>query len=141
MSGMTFWYRADGFIVQAIVGDDVASPLDDDPALKRINGDPVVELSKHYVQDGAVLAMPANDCHYCEFDYTTKTWVHNDAMAWASVRSRRDGLLAQSDWIVLRANDQDTEVPLAWLVYRQALRDVTTQADPMNIVWPVAPPT
>ena len=29
--------------------------------------------------------------------------------------------------------------PQPWLDYRQALRDITNQADPMNIAWPVAP--
>lgn len=53
------------------------------------------------------------------------------------VRKKRDRLLQSSDWTQL------PDVPLstkeAWAVYRQELRDVTTQTDPNNIVWPVAP--
>lgn len=56
---------------------------------------------------------------------------------WPTIRARRDVLLAQSDWTQL------PDVPLptkaAWAVYRQALRDITAQPDPANIVWPVAP--
>lgn len=26
-----------------------------------------------------------------------------------------------------------------WLIYRQALRDITNQVDPDNIIWPVKP--
>jgi hypothetical protein len=57
--------------------------------------------------------------------------------AWDSIRSVRWGLLVASDWTQL------PDVPLAtkeaWATYRQALRDVTDQPDPFNIVWPVAP--
>jgi len=27
----------------------------------------------------------------------------------------------------------------AWATYRQALRDITAQKDPLNITWPVKP--
>jgi hypothetical protein len=53
---------------------------------------------------------------------------------WASVRAQRNTKLAQSDWTQLPDASADAA---AWAVYRQALRDVTTQADPFNIEWPV----
>jgi len=55
---------------------------------------------------------------------------------WRAVRAERNKLLAQCDWTQL------PDVPVdaaAWALYRQALRDITTQADPFNIVWPTAP--
>jgi hypothetical protein len=76
----------------------------------------------------------------------TQVWVVTDASAqeiaartdaqWASVRSQRNGLLAESDWTQLPDAPVD-RVP--WATYRQALRDVTEQPDPFNIVWPTAP--
>ena len=59
---------------------------------------------------------------------------------WAAVRAKRDKLLAESDWVAIRAADQGTPVPKAWKDYRQALRDITQQTtDPDQIVWPVKP--
>lgn len=62
----------------------------------------------------------------------------NPAIMEAQVRGRREYLLKESDWTQL------PDVPLAtkeaWAVYRQALRDITSQPGfPMNIEWPVAP--
>jgi hypothetical protein len=57
---------------------------------------------------------------------------------WASVRAQQRELLYKSDWT---CSVTDYEVPnkAEWVQYRAALRDVTSQADPFNIVWPVAP--
>lgn len=38
-----------------------------------------------------------------------------------------------SDWTQLANAPVDKT---AWAVYRQALRDITEQADPFNITWP-----
>lgn len=73
------------------------------------------------------------------FNWATKQWEdpRTPETEWPLVRSRRNQLLTASDWTQL------PDVPLAtkesWAVYRQALRDITQQADPFNIVWPVPP--
>lgn len=55
----------------------------------------------------------------------------------AATRARRDALLLACDWTQL------PDVPLAtkqaWAAYRQALRDITNQPDPLAIEW-LAPP-
>jgi len=68
-----------------------------------------------------------------------------DAKA-AEARRERDQLLAASDWVVSKAVDQNAQdnlgiqIPLVWLNYRQALRDITAQAGfPNNITWPTKP--
>jgi hypothetical protein len=54
---------------------------------------------------------------------------------WAVIRAERNKLLAACDWTQL----PDAPVNAAsWATYRQALRDITTQANPFNIVWPEA---
>ena len=58
---------------------------------------------------------------------------------WADVRAQRDHKLAQTDWVLLRAMEQGEPAAPQWLAYRQALRDVTQQADPCSIVWPAQP--
>ena len=58
---------------------------------------------------------------------------------WISSKIQRDRLLQESDWRVVKA--ADTGIPLSqeWKDYRQALRDITTQSDPFNIIWPTPP--
>ena len=59
-----------------------------------------------------------------------------DAEAAAAVRSRRDGLLAETDWIGL----SDVTMSSDWATYRQALRDVPSQSGfPHDITWPEKP--
>ena len=53
------------------------------------------------------------------------------------VRYKRDKLLQASDWTQLP--DVPEKTKQAWAGYRQALRDITTQPDPANIVWPQEP--
>ena len=57
---------------------------------------------------------------------------------WTQVRTQQRDLLYKSDWT---CSVTDYEVPnkSEWVQYRAALRDVTTQSDPFEIVWPVAP--
>ena len=62
------------------------------------------------------------------------------APAWADIRSKRNGLLAETDWVVVKAQETGEAVPAAWATYRQALRDLPANtADPANPVWPTKP--
>ncbi len=57
-------------------------------------------------------------------------------------RAQRDGLLAESDKYVLpdRWATMSSTQQAAWSSYRQALRDITTQAGfPTQITWPTKP--
>ena len=83
-------------------------------------------------------------------DNALVTW-HWDEQAWrwtpiptrasklTIVREQRNALLAASDWAALPDVPMSVERREAWATYRQALRDITEQADPFNIVWPQAP--
>lgn len=55
---------------------------------------------------------------------------------WAAVRGQRNKELQATDWTQLNDSPADKT---AYEVYRQQLRDVTTQTDPFNLVWPVKP--
>lgn len=58
------------------------------------------------------------------------------------VVAERDRLLVESDWVVTRASETGNPVPEKWKMYRQALRDVTGQADfPQDVMWPEKPTT
>ena len=64
-----------------------------------------------------------------------------DAEAAASVRSERDRLIAETDWVVVMAKETGTNIAAAMKTYRQALRDLpTTEAGfPHRITWPTKP--
>ena len=65
----------------------------------------------------------------------TQAW--DDSMA-SSNRGKRDGLLAETDWMAL----SDVTMSAEMTTYRQALRDITTHANWPNLDeadWPTAP--
>ena len=61
-------------------------------------------------------------------------------MKWQELRDKRDKLLADSDWTQNSDAPFDHAAKLAWLKYRQDLRDLPgTVIDPENPRWPVKP--
>lgn len=95
------------------------------------------ELETSYYKNGLILSRPRKPYKWARWDgenwYNPKT----AEQEWKTLRGERDLLLQKSDWTQL------PDVPLAtkeaWAAYRQALRDVTLQSDPFNIVWPQPP--
>ena len=64
---------------------------------------------------------------------------------WQDVRTQRDYMLSLLDWRFLRYQSQ-TRLNITLTdnieildTYAQALRDITLQSDPYNIVWPTSP--
>ena len=65
------------------------------------------------------------------------------------LREERDRLIAQSDWMIVRAKETSTNIPAAWKTYRQSLRDLPASADPKldseglldmtSVTWPTKP--
>jgi len=60
---------------------------------------------------------------------------------WADIRSRRNNLLTESDWVVVKAKEEhaNASIPSDWVDYRTELRDITKQSDPDDITWPTKP--
>ena len=58
---------------------------------------------------------------------------------WIAVRGNRNSQLERSDWTQLDDTPLTNTVKQQWASYRQALRDITEQPDPFNIVWPAIP--
>jgi hypothetical protein len=108
--------------------------------------------------DGYAIVRPSD---YPEIDHTknvvegqpvksgsnwVQNWVVSNASAeeiaeriasqWQTVRSLRGFKLSKTDWTQLPDAPADAA---AWTTYRQALRDITNQADPFNITWPNEP--
>jgi len=59
------------------------------------------------------------------------------------LREKRNTLLNQTDYIVIKAKETGTTIPTAWKTYRQSLRDITngltTVADVEAVVFPERP--
>ena len=76
-----------------------------------------------------------------------KNWVQTNATSeeisyrienqWETVRIQRNELLTQCDWTQL--SDIPSETKEAWTIYRQALRNITSQSNPFSIEWPSKP--
>lgn len=65
--------------------------------------------------------------------------VMNADVEWTYVRAERNKRLAACDWTLLPDCPLDSPTRLEWISYRQALRDITEQADPFDIAWPQEP--
>lgn len=56
------------------------------------------------------------------------------------VRDERSRRLQACDWVVVFHTEKGTNIPLEWEMYRQQLRDITTQDGfPHNVTWPSPP--
>ena len=76
-----------------------------------------------------------------------QNWIQSDATEeeiankfenkWIEVREIRSQLLAETDWTQL--GDIPIETKALYTSYRQDLRDITSQSNPFNLVWPVKP--
>ena len=58
---------------------------------------------------------------------------------WVDIRRFRDKDLESSDWTVLDDSPLSNANKIKWQTYRQSLRDVPSQSDPDNIIWPSKP--
>ena len=62
---------------------------------------------------------------------------------WKLIRRERTRLLAETDWVVIKARENGGQVPAAWKTYRVALRDLPSeQSDKTKyseITWPTRP--
>lgn len=58
---------------------------------------------------------------------------------WEEIRQQRNQLLSESDWTQFQDSPITGSKLTEWQTYRQSLRDVTSQSDPYNIIWPTQP--
>lgn len=83
-----------------------------------------------YIEDGQVFTVTVAD-------KTAEQIAAATASLAAQVRSQRNRLLAECDWTQIADATVDKA---AWATYRQALRDISSQAGfPGSVVWPHDP--
>jgi hypothetical protein len=72
--------------------------------------------------------------------YTAEEQAEIDTQKAAQVRRERNIKLTECDWTQLNDTPLDNAAKIQWTAYRQALRDVPSQAGfPHNVVWPTKP--
>ena len=123
---------ADGFVVEQMTTSD----SDSIPGWELFSGSGNPVRRTEHGEWVFIKPRPNENYRFCK---NACDWVLDTATAWASVRTERDKLLANTDWRLLRAAETQTPVDDAWLTYRQELRDITNQPDPFNVVWPEPP--
>ena len=113
--------------------------LNENESILKIKAD----IDINYIENSEVKTAPKKPLPGYVFDIKTKQWIDGRAESeiWVDVISKRNLLLSQSDWRVIRAQEIGIEEDQAWKAYRQALRDITQQQDPRNIQWPMPPET
>lgn len=56
------------------------------------------------------------------------------------LKKERNKLLEETDWLIIRNQEQNIEIPSSWKAYRQELRDITkTYKSILDVVWPTPP--
>lgn len=83
--------------------------------------------------DGVLQDMSAEDIAAHQADLANAP-----AMKAQEIRNKRVALLAESDWTQMPDYNKPNKID--WAMYRQALRDITSQSGfPNSVVWPNKP--
>ena len=99
-------------------------------------------MAEHKLVDGVKIELTSQEITQRQAEATA--WA-NGAFdrAIAGLRSKRNSLIASSDWTVLTDSPLSAEIKTAWLEYRQDLRDITegvnTVAKVNAVVFPDKP--
>jgi len=102
----------------------IVTPPYHEPATQSLDEGPALLIDGVWTQNYIVSDLSADDS------------AAKVGAQWDVIRAERNKLLAESDWTQLPDASADAA---AWATYRQALRDITTQANPFAIVWPQGP--
>jgi len=101
---------------------------------------PVVDHTKNVIEVDPALVSGTWTQVWEVTEATAEEIAERNEQASAFVRSQRDSLLAECDWIVIMHTEHGTNIPAEWSTYRQALRDITAQEGfPHNVTWPTKP--
>ena len=97
--------------------------------------------SEYYisVETKQPVKIPEKPSEHHEFNFDSKQWINirTAESEWEMIRVKRNTVMAQCDWTQMP--DVNISTKESWAIYRQALRDITNQADPFNITWPTPP--
>jgi Phage tail assembly chaperone protein len=123
------------------------SDFDDLDSIKNIYGNTylylesveIVNIDEYKIVDGAFIKLPEQPGPYYFYDYDNNVWVDKFDYTTEAIE-QRNKLLYESDWTQIPNNPLTPAIQQEWAVYRQALRDITTQSGyPKDVIWPTPP--
>jgi len=128
--------------LESVTTDGVPDYSGEDYSVEEVDQD-----MDDFLASGHITSDMDGDYYHLKWDSSSKKVVGDDdakdawilSQKWKQIRTRRNKLLAETDWIITKAKETNTNIPAAWKTYRQALRDVPSQSDPDNITWPTKP--
>jgi hypothetical protein len=93
-------------------------------------------MTTNKIVNGALI--PLTDGELTALKVKEKDWKDSEPIRLAiEVRSKRDSIVSQTDWMGLSDTADMTD---DWKAYRQALREVTSQDGfPHSVKWPTKP--
>ena len=99
----------------------------------------IVDVPAHKDEDGKDVAATYVQSHFIGDDTAKDKRILDQK--WADIRTKRNRLLTESDWVVVKAKEThaNASIPSDWVDYRTELRDITKQSDPDDITWPTKP--
>ena len=104
-----------------------------------------------FLASGHITSDMDGDYYHLKWDSSSKKVVGDDdakdawilSQEWKRIRTERTRLLAETDWVVIKARENGGQVPAAWKTYRVALRDIPSahsdKTKYSEITWPTRP--
>ena len=104
-----------------------------------------------FKRSGHITSDVGGKYYHLKWDASKKEVVKDDdakaawelAEEWKRIRAERTRLLAETDWVVIKARENGGQVPAAWKTYRVALRDIPSEQSSKTkyseITWPTRP--
>jgi hypothetical protein len=90
--------------------------------------------------DAMIAKLAEGDAEALRLEEEAKAYAESPEGKAEVIRSERDRLLAETDWVVVMASELGFPVSDEWKNYRQALRNITLQESfPENVEWPTKP--
>ena len=112
-------------------------------AIKAINPTAIVMVTETGNLDTAQIQWLEETPVISNSDIQTKLDELTSAYPIQELREQRNVLLAETDWVVIRARENGGQVPAAWKTYRVALRDLPSGLDTVEkvnaVTWPTKP--
>ena len=124
---MIIHYQTDGTILGYIIFGRTPDEIPEGEHYITWNGAIPQPTYNYIVSNGQVILKPEADQQ-----------AYQDSIKSRGVRGERDKLLAETDWRDLPSYPGTNQA--GWRTYRQALRDLPSQAGfPNNVTWPAKP--
>lgn len=131
-------YTDDG-VIQQVGALPEGAPLPVQSGLRYLATSELVDPDVFCIKNKKLVARPPKPGIYYTWNSKGFKWILDIEGVLSSVRRTRNQLLSASDWSQLGDVNLSLGQKKKWGDYRQALRDITEQEDPLNIIWPPIP--